>query len=519
MPEAIPYTPGSLMICGGGVMPRGVMEEFVNIAGGEQARIVLIPTASIFAGAADFDTRIGFWKSQTFQSFTILHTRSREEADDPRFSQALETATAVWFTGGNQGWITDAYLGTLTERRLHAVLERGGLIGGTSAGAAIMSRVMISGGQTEPLLRAGMGFLPGTIVDQHFLKRQRGARLQRAVEMWPGHVGFGVDEGTAMVVHGRQMRVVGDSSVTICLPAVADKPAQSTQIAAAEPAVDLVALSRTAIARIDAAQLDQARAPELSNGTLVMVGDGTAPREAIERFLAAAGGADSEILVLAGDDQAATKQAIDTLRSAGAEHVREWRTPSRSRDAQGQPLAKALREARGIWFAGADSAPILDALATSPIRQVCHEVLNRGGVVGGAAAGAAVQGDLIVPGSFGQPGLPEELKRANDGYERGFGLLPGVVIDHQPTANQQSRSEELSELRSRYPKLVGLEIEPATAVIVRGSTMEVVGRNQVVVLDRGPGEARADHEAEFLKAGQRYDFRERRVAQTAEAMK
>jgi cyanophycinase len=209
---------GALVICGGGVLPDELPQKFLELAGGREARVVVVTTASRYADSPNIERVLAFWRRQPLAALDVLHTRSRETADTPEFSEPLVTATGVWFVGGNQNKIVDAYLDTRTEERLHDVLRRGGVIGGTSAGSAIMSRVMIRGGRTEPVIGHGLGFLSGAIIDQHFLKRRRQPRLVEAVRAHPDHVGLGIDEGTAVVVRGTSLRVLGESEVCAYLP-------------------------------------------------------------------------------------------------------------------------------------------------------------------------------------------------------------------------------------------------------------------------------------------------------------
>src|SRR5262249_54132559 len=179
--SAVPVS-GTLMICGGGTHVEDLFgPKFVELAGGKNAHIVVVTTASETADSADVDSRVEFLSRLRPAELTILHTRSREIADDPKFSEPLATATGVWFIGGRQHQVTEAYLGTQTEKALKGVLRRGGVLAGTSAGAAIMSPVMILGGFPEAQIGPGFGFLPGTIVDQHFLKRKRKDRLLQAL--------------------------------------------------------------------------------------------------------------------------------------------------------------------------------------------------------------------------------------------------------------------------------------------------------------------------------------------------
>jgi cyanophycinase len=224
-----PRLAGSLVIGGGGKLPVEITDKFLELAGGRAARIVLIPTArSPALDETDVSKDLAPWVGRSLASVDRLHTRSRQVADDPQFASVLARATGVWISGGSQSRLAEAYGGTEVERQLKALLDRGGVIGGSSAGAAIMTRVMIADGMNEPVEGRGFDFLDGAVVDQHFLKRNRIARLTRLLERHPDLIGFGIDEQTALVVDGRDRRlsVVGNSCVVACLPASAGLPAR-----------------------------------------------------------------------------------------------------------------------------------------------------------------------------------------------------------------------------------------------------------------------------------------------------
>jgi cyanophycinase len=239
---------GSLVICGGGRLPEAVVKKHLELAGGDQARIVIIPTAAQRADNAEAGDLLRSWRRFKTQWVKVLHTRSKERANDPEFVAPLKEATGVWFDGGQQSRIAEAYEGTAVERELHALLDRGGVIGGTSAGAAVMSRVMIARGNPVAEIAVGLDLLPDAVIDQHFLKRNRKPRLLAVLEKHPGLVGFGIDEGTALIVQGRRLEVLGDSSVTVCLAASESCPAREIILEPGDTA-DLTALRRDAAAR------------------------------------------------------------------------------------------------------------------------------------------------------------------------------------------------------------------------------------------------------------------------------
>ena len=205
----------ALVIVGGGNLPAEISKTFIDLAGGAQSNIVIIPTASQRADRPDQGESEKLWKERGAGTVTRLHTRSRDEADQASFVAPLKSATGVWFSGGSQSRITDAYLGTRVQAELNALLKRGGVIGGSSAGAAIMSGIMITGGNPVAKTSAGFGFLPNVVVDQHFLRRNRANRLLGVLHRHPGLVGIGIDEGTALVRTGDELRVVGQSYVTV----------------------------------------------------------------------------------------------------------------------------------------------------------------------------------------------------------------------------------------------------------------------------------------------------------------
>jgi cyanophycinase len=188
--------------------------------------VVLIPTAGMYTGAPSHDRFLEPWRNRGLASLDLFHTFSREQANDPAFVKMLAEATGVWFGGGRQSLLVDSYRGTEVEKQLRALLARGGVIGGTSAGAAVMSRVMITSGREEARLAEGFDFVSEAVIDQHFLKRNRLKRLVGVVKRNPELVGLGVDERTAMVVDVRQkrFRVLGESYVIACLPEPPTKP-------------------------------------------------------------------------------------------------------------------------------------------------------------------------------------------------------------------------------------------------------------------------------------------------------
>lgn len=235
---------GALVIVGGGLMPETIRDRFLELGGGEKARLVVIPTASprVDRGIESHGS-YAYWsplaKDNRVSSISFLHTRKREEADDPKFVKPLQEASAVWFSGGDQELLTAAYKNTAVEREIRAVYERGGVVGGTSAGAAVMSEVMIRYGNPIAEVGTGFGFVPtNLIIDQHFYERNRLPRLLGVLAKHPKHVGLGIDERTAVEVHGQKVTVLGQRNVRLCLPDPSPEKAK-VKILAAGSEIDL----------------------------------------------------------------------------------------------------------------------------------------------------------------------------------------------------------------------------------------------------------------------------------------
>jgi cyanophycinase len=219
-PPSVAPERGALVIVGGAMQDSSIMGRFIELAGGPEAPIVIIPSA----GAADYydgdypGTRR--WRDLGTRSITVVHTRDRKEADSESFVEPIRKARGVWFPGGRQWRLADTYLGTRTEKELHKLLERGGVIGGSSAGASIQGSYLVRGDtETNAIVMGdheqGFGFLKNVAIDQHLLARNRHFDLIPLIEENPQLLGIGLAEDTAIVVQGNKFEVMGKSVVAI----------------------------------------------------------------------------------------------------------------------------------------------------------------------------------------------------------------------------------------------------------------------------------------------------------------
>ncbi|HJU42931.1 MAG TPA: cyanophycinase [Vicinamibacterales bacterium] len=212
---------GTLVIVGGAMQDPAIVRRFIDLAGGPDAPIVIIPTA----GEADDEygeywSGLKQWRENGANKLTVLHTRDRKVAESEAFVKPIREARGVFFGGGRQWRLADSYLNTLTHKELAKVLERGGVIGGSSAGASILASFMVRGDTkgNEKMIgdhTEGLGFLKNAAVDQHLLRRNRQFDMLEVIDKHPQLLGIGIDEDTAIVVDGDRFDVIGRSYVVV----------------------------------------------------------------------------------------------------------------------------------------------------------------------------------------------------------------------------------------------------------------------------------------------------------------
>jgi cyanophycinase len=221
---------GTLVIQGGGSdVGTGIFETFINKAGGLGANIVVVPTAG---GNKNPDGTwkvyteeqvVAGWKKRGVSNVHMLHTHDPKIADTEEFAKILRDANGVWFDGGRQWNVVDSYANTLTLKEFHKVLERGGVIGGSSAGATIQGDYLVRGAiagseivmTPEPEHEHGFAFLRKVAIDQHINTRNRWDDIIPVIKKYPNMLGIGLSEGTAIVVTGDRFQVIGKWKVAV----------------------------------------------------------------------------------------------------------------------------------------------------------------------------------------------------------------------------------------------------------------------------------------------------------------
>ena len=216
---------GYLLITGGAT-ERPDYQRFIEMAGGKNARIVVIPTASVTKPTDQATLQSQYCTGPSpFAAVpcTVIHTTDRTVADSADFVAPLTAATGVWIEGGRHWRLTDAYLGTRTLKEMFKVLDRGGAIGGGSAGATVQGSYMVRGSSNPddntimmaPGHEIGFGFFTNATIDQHVDVRHRQYDLAAVIKLHPDLLGLGLDQSTSITVHGDNLTANGPMRVAV----------------------------------------------------------------------------------------------------------------------------------------------------------------------------------------------------------------------------------------------------------------------------------------------------------------
>lgn len=214
------YENGSLIVIGGGRMTDDIIKEFYELSGGASAKIVVIPTANVINNRIDSARIIRTFKRFGFRNITIMHTSDPKKANKEEFIKPLKEATGLFFSGGRQWRIADGFLNTKAHKEMFKLLDRGGVIAGSSAGATIQGSYLARGDSKSNQImmgdhEEGLGFITNIAIDQHVIARNRQFDLFEILKQKPELLGIGIDESTAIVVKGNTFKVIGKSYVII----------------------------------------------------------------------------------------------------------------------------------------------------------------------------------------------------------------------------------------------------------------------------------------------------------------
>jgi cyanophycinase len=485
--------PGALVLCGDGKVSDEAIDQFLDWSGGSSGQVVIL---AIDRGDEALHERLKKRAAaREGPHVTVVNASERGAA------WQLDRANGVWLTGTPTA-LVNALAGTALEERCRRVTERGGVLVASGEVATFAGKVAVQGAEMVP----GASFLPGCIVAKPPPLGIYETPLTERLKKHPDLVGCTIGRDSALVVRGRHLGVVGDGKVTIFLSPSATRPAREITLTG-RAREDLTVLRRSALARSEPPfPPAKPTAPVVEKGTLIIVGGGGMPKGLLQRFVELAGGKKARIVTLPiaiGDTGPMVDGIAAVFRKLGAAKVSVLTGRNRS-EIESKGSLEALAEATGIWFGGGRQWRFVDAYAGTNALPLMFDVLRRGGVIGGSSAGATIQGDYLCRG-----GVFTNFDIIYEGYERGLGFLPGVAIDQH--FSQRKRQKDMTALMKVYPQLLGIGIDEATAIVVRGQMAEVVGKSKVHFYDatRPVEKGKPDHVS--LGDGEQYDLKERKV--------
>jgi len=536
--------PGSVMLHGGGRGVRQyVREELLRLAGGNAARVVLLPSDEEQRKSdetlEEYEKRLsrmegyGRWQALCRANnahFQFIHWNCPEDPDRSQFYTALEQATGLWMPAEDQKWVIERYASdplkpTRFQLALRGIVSRGGVVGASGGGMASLAESVIVGnaadnaGWTRARLAFGLGLFQNTLLDQNFdiwsgrVERltdtlRNGPQLDRVARR-PGiqhrTIGIGVDRQTIAVLSGNSIRVIGEGCVNLFVQSNGGRTiAWHRLTAGSRPLALRASPAHKQFAAPSDIGLDWESpfgAPP-GEGTVVLHGGGSTaemydllPRltgKLHPRLVHCPSASDtyrrmSNEELMASDLVGVWKtDAVESLRFINANMPEQAERPE---------FCRLLDSADALWFMGGDQRN-LTALYVNPVhpslfQRKVRNIVSRGGVVGGSSAGCAALSDLMIVGSVENNGRGP----ARAELSRGLGVLSNVVAEQHFDA-RQGRIERFAELLrdkrrlanispARDPsRMVGLAVEEGTALILHGNRLSVVGKNKAHVFLR-----------------------------------
>jgi len=477
-----------------------------------EARWLLDPRDSQNTTEAAETTEARHCYSQMFDSLTDL---SLSQLSAVPHSQAPNLL--IWHQPSASGPLPTeiASQGVLRDH-LKRLLTAGQTVILSGAGAALAGKYAATNIRVAEI-QNGHDLLPDCWLQLGFDPAQT-QRCLKVVRNRARCVGIGLEPRTVLELDGRKLRVAGEGRAWLMLPANDWLPSRVETIAArrgwpqpiSAALADWTEWRRDAIDRtLEEFPPPVAAPPRLERGALLIVGGGALPHGLMQRFVALAGGADHARLVYVpcAEEELPEAQSsvIDAWQQLGVEHTAFLHTKDRHQAHTDDEFLSPLRDATGIWFGGGRQWNLADSYYGTQAHRLMKDVLLRGGVIGGSSAGASIQARYLARAT-----PIENFRIMAPGYERGgLGFLNGVAIDQH--FSQRNRLSDMSALVQRYPQLLGIGIDEATALEVTGEVAAVIGRGGVFFYDRQQAVAPTGPDYIRLEAGQRFNLVERKV--------
>ncbi len=468
--------PGALLVCGGGEVSEAAFDRFIDLAGGAKAKVAIVVVDDLKAGAEIQGGLRASAKKKDAAAPELMGCKAAKAA--------LPKLTGVWLVLGSfppLNWREHLKDNPLRDECL-ALLKRRGV-------------VATSGRNSDFIGKDGLDLLP--VVDHRSSEKKK--------PFYDGVVTVQLTSDAALQIEGRTLSAVGDGTTYLVLWSKGNA-VRSVKLEG-KAKEDLTAWLRAARDRLEGFPPKKVEPPVVEKGTLVIVGGGGSPENLNKKFVEYAGGEGKAIIAIfptANENPNAKRDFLATnFMKAGAKKatVLYGRTQS---EVESKEFLDTLKEATGLWFDGGRQWRFVDCYENTKALPLMFEVLKRGGVIGGTSAGATIQGDYLARG-----GVFNNFDIRFEGYERGLGFLKGVAIDQHFT--QRKRQADMTQLMKIYPQYLGIGIDEATAIVVKGSMADVIGKGKVHFYDARRNIENGQRDYEALSAGGQYDLKARKV--------
>lgn len=475
--------PGSLILTGDQIPSELARKTLAQLGDGREGTLVLIVREENQDEVAQWGRFVGEVRSYAIKT------------DQDAVSAELVTA----IRGASGVWLADDF-SQMQDTKLHDVLLetflQGGVIGGGGRAAESLGETIKIGSASAPAL----GFLPESVI-------KTGAAGEEGAEKPSPYVTWQIPSTGVLVFHsGREVGVLGETEVTARIPAQNGWPERIETLRPPEVrlpySADLFSWTRSAQARRGPVfPAKDPVSPEVAEGALILIGGGGSTQDMWTRFIEEAGGPGANYVCIIQQESPFPEM---NLRRLGCDNVTVLLSDIELRHQANhdEDFLSALRTADGIFFGGGRTYRFMDTYQNTTAHALMLDVLKRGGVIAGTSAGAQIQGDFLVRGD---PRTNETIWML--GNDVGLSFLRGVIIDVHFL--NRGREKTFPPLLQKHPKMLGIGIDEATAIVVKGTTAAVLGRGAVSFYDIANDAPSEAPKPIILKAGSSYDLKTR----------
>ncbi len=507
---------GTVIACGGDTAPESMLEAIAKAANQTKAKTVVIQFEGSNMDETFIKTKLD---NPTELSLIVIKKGESIPLDAP--IAKIESANVVWLIANSRLTQTQANLLSPILATAKTMVAQGGTLATNGEATEALGKFITEKTAGSTTVEASGDLLPDTVISSAYTDAVDRPALLATLAANPRCVGIGIESNTAIILQNRKIRAIGEGQATFCLMANEEKPLRVQHLKEvtsrrANPytsIVDLTAWRRDAIERTVAPfPAKNPPTPFVENGTLFIVGGGGMPNGMMEDLVTLAGGENARMVYVPcseADEIKGPQRTVEAWKKMGVQSATFIHTKDRIKANSDEEFLAPLKDATGIWFGGGRQWNFADSYYGTKAHRLMKDVLARGGVIGGSSAGASIQGAYMCRAN---PVANFDIMAP--GYERGLGFIRGVAIDQH--FSQRGRQKDMTQLVDRYPQLLGIGLDEATAIVVEKSKAKVIGRGKVHFYDRNVPVIPGTDDFIALQAGSTFDLAKRVVVKDAE---